>query len=58
MNTADQLRNDIIDKLLAISNPKFLYELNQLIEKSAVNTDVVQLSKSQLEMLEMSEDDI
>lgn len=58
MNAVEQLRNDIIDKLLAISNQEYLYELKQLIEKSAVNTDIIQLSENQLKMLEMSEDDI
>ena len=58
MNAADNIRNQIIDKLLTISNQDYLAALFHLIEKSDVNDDVVELSESQILMLNMSEDDI
>lgn len=58
MTTADNLRNNIIDKLLTITNTDYLAALNQLVEKSAVSTDVVKLTKEQILMLQLSEDDI
>lgn len=58
MNATDNIRNQIIDKLLTISNQDYLSALFHLIEKSDVNDDVVELSESQILMLNMSEDDI
>lgn len=58
MATVDNLRNSIIDQLLTISNKEYLAALYQLVEKSAANNDVVQLSKEQMLMLELSDKDI
>lgn len=58
MNATDNIRNQIIDKLLTISNQSYLSALYQLIDKSDVNDDVVELSEAQILMLNMSEDDI
>ncbi len=58
MNGADKIRNSIIDKLLTISNTEYLSALYQLVSKSSVNEDVVQLSESQILMLNMSDEDI
>ena len=58
MTTADNIRNSIIDKLLTISNKDYLSALYQLVEKSAVDTDVVKLSKEQISMLKLSDEDI
>ena len=58
MNGADKIRNSIIDKLLTISNTDYLSALYQLVSKSSVNEDVVQLSESQILMLNMSDEDI
>ena len=58
MNAADNLRNHIIDKLLTISNTDYLAALNQLIEKSSVSTEGVNLSEEQVLMLQMSDQDI
>ncbi|MBK9509302.1 MAG: hypothetical protein IPP61_09560 [Cytophagaceae bacterium] len=58
MTKVDHLRNDIIDKLLAISNKEYLTRLYELVEKSAPKNEVIKLSDSQLLMLEMSEKDI
>jgi len=58
MNRADILRNNIIDKLLTISNKDYLAALYQLIEKSAADNDIVKLSEEQILMLQLSEKDI
>jgi len=58
MDTADNIRNNIIDKLLTISNKEYLTALYKLISKSSVENDTIQLSDDQLLMLNMSEDDI
>ena len=59
MRTAtDNLRNNIINKLLTINNKNYLSALYQLIEKSTVDTDVVKLSEEQVLMLKLSDRDI
>jgi hypothetical protein len=58
MTKADTIRNSIIDKLLTISNTDYLTSLHRLLEKSNVDTDIVKLSKEQIEMLKLSDDDI
>ena len=58
MRAVDNLRNNIIDKLLTISNKDYLSALNQLIEKSSVDHDIVKLSEEQILMLNMSDEDI
>lgn len=58
MDTADNIRNNIIDKLLTISNKEYLTALYKLIAKNSAENDAIQLSEDQLLMLTMSEDDI
>ena len=58
MNRIDILRDSIIDKLLTISNKDYLTALYQLLNKSSVDTDVVELSEEQRIMLQLSEHDI
>jgi len=58
MTGADNIRNNIIDKLLTISNSDYLSALYKLISTSTVNEDVIQLSEAQILMLNMSDDDI
>jgi hypothetical protein len=58
MTATDNIRNSIIDKLLTISNDDYLSALYQLVSKSSKNNEIIQLSDSQLLMLDMSEDDI
>jgi hypothetical protein len=58
MNRIDILRDSIIDKLLTISNKDYLTALYQLLNKSSVDTDVVELSEEQKIMLQLSEHDI
>lgn len=56
--TADNIRNNIIDKLLTISNKDYLSALYQIINKSGVDNDIIDLTESQILMLQMSEDDL
>lgn len=58
MNQADILRNNIIDKLLTISNKDYLAALFQLVDNSSVDKDIIKLSEEQILMLQLSDKDI
>ena len=58
MNTTDILRNNIIDKLLTITNKDYLSALYQLVNSSSVDNDIVKLTDEQILMLRLSDDDI
>jgi hypothetical protein len=58
MANVDTLRNNLIDKLLTISNKEYLLALNQLVESSAVNNDAVKFTEEQILMLQLSDKDI
>ena len=58
MATVDKIRSGLIDKILTIRNKDFLVALDHLISSSAADTNVVELTAEQKEMLEMSEADI
>ena len=58
MKTEDILRNNIIDKLLTITNKDYLLALYQLIKTSAVDKDKVKLTEEQILMLQLSDKDI
>lgn len=58
MAQVDVIRNEIIDKLLAISDKDYLIALNHLVDNSSVDASKIKLSKEQKLMLEMSEADI
>ncbi len=58
MDTADILRNNIIDKLLTITNKDYLSALYQLVSSSSVDNDIVKLTDEQILMLKLSDDDI
>ncbi len=58
MATVDKIRNNLIDKILTIRNKDFLIALDNLISSSATDTNKVELTAEQKEMLEMSESDI
>lgn len=57
MEQVDNIRNSLIDKLLAIRNKDFLKALDKLITSSTSETFVA-LTEEQKLMLRMSEDDI
>jgi hypothetical protein len=58
MATVDTLRNNLIDKLHTISNKEYLLALNKLVESSAVDNDAVKLTREQISMLQLSDNDI
>ena len=58
MNTTDILRNNIIDKLLTITNADYLEALYQLVMTSSVDNDTVTLTEAQIQMLQLSDMDI
>ncbi len=58
MQTVDHIRNDLIDRLMTITNKDFLIALNNLISVSETRTQVFSLTKEQELMLKMSEADI
>lgn len=55
---ADNIRNNIIDKLLTISNKEYLSALNQLVQNSSIDNDIIKLSNEQILMLQLSDNDI
>ena len=57
MATVGNIRNSLINKILAIGDKEVLLELDKLVEKKNDNA-VVELTEEQRIMLEMSEDDI
>jgi hypothetical protein len=58
MKRVDILRDNIIDKLMTISNADYLSALYQLVENSSVDRNVVELSEEQVRLLRLSEADI
>ena len=58
MTRVDLLRNEIIAKLLAISDKSYLSAINRIVDTQAESTDEVKLSEEQKLMLALSEDDI
>ena len=58
MRTTDILRNNIIDKLLTITNKDYLSALYQLVKTSSVDKDVIKLTEEQILMLQLSDRDI
>jgi hypothetical protein len=57
MSTIEITRNKIIDKLLVISNKRYLEAILQIVDNSPSLIEKVELMPSQMEMLRMSEDD-
>ena len=58
MDTINVLRNDLIGKLLTISDKSYLVALNKLVQNSMLNEEKVSLTKEQELMLKMSDSDI
>lgn len=58
MTTVDNIRNGLINKILSIRNREFLEALDKIISSSSTETEIVDLTVEQKEMLEMSELDI
>ena len=58
MTSADALRNEIIGKLLTISDKSYLSAINKIVETRSDRNDLVKLTEEQKLMLDMSNDDI
>ncbi|MBK7762393.1 MAG: hypothetical protein IPI46_03345 [Bacteroidetes bacterium] len=58
MTKIDTLRNEIIEKVLCISNKEYLNAINHLVENKEYNDNVVKLSKEQKLLLDLSDQDI
>lgn len=58
MTSTTDIRNRVIDKLMAIKDAGYLRALADMIDSSHVQQDVVPLTEEQKIMLVMSEDDI
>jgi len=56
MTKIEQIRNSIIDKLLAINNTELLSAFNKILEANSEKP--ISLNEPQIEMLKMSEEDI
>ncbi len=58
MTTVDNLRNDLIDKIMTINNEDNLAALNNLLSAGTTDMQPFPLTEEQELMLQMSEDDI
>jgi hypothetical protein len=58
MAQIDNLRNGIIEKILAISNKDYLKALYQLVDNSKLENKNVSLTDEQVLMLKLSDKDI
>ncbi len=58
MQTVDNIRNGLIDKLLSIKDKEFLMALDNLITSTSSSSEFIELTSEQKVMLEMSEEDI
>lgn len=58
MTSADNIRNNIIDKLLTISNKEYLNALYNLVNSNKLDAEIIQLSAAQIQLLNLSDEDI
>jgi hypothetical protein len=58
MKAVEELRNGLIEKIMAIQNKDYLEVLDRLISTNISNSDLIELNDTQKELLEMSEKDI
>ena len=58
MTSTTDIRNQVIDKLMAIKDAGYLRALSDMIDSSHVQAEVVPLTEEQKIMLVMSEEDI
>jgi hypothetical protein len=58
MTTIDNLKNNLIDKILSVSNEKFLIAIDNLITSTNASEEVVVLTSDQKQLLNLSEKDI
>jgi hypothetical protein len=58
MATTSDIRNKVIDQLLAINDADYLLALSQMIDRSHIESPAITLTDEQKLMLSMSEADI
>ncbi|WP_026952406.1 hypothetical protein [Algoriphagus mannitolivorans] len=58
MASVEEIRCELIDKIQSIENKEFLLAIQQLITSGLAGSKSIELTKEQIEMLEMSEEDI
>lgn len=58
MEKVDKIRNGLIDKILSIKNRNFLEALDKIVSSISSESEIIELTKEQKAMLEMSEKDI
>ena len=58
MISTTDIRNKVIDQVMAIKDAEFLRALSNIIDRSHVQEDAIQLTEEQKIMLTMSEEDI
>jgi hypothetical protein len=58
MTSANDIRNKVIDQLLAIKDSDYLHALSDMIKSSHVQQETVPLTEEQKIMLALSEEDI
>ncbi|UFH35368.1 hypothetical protein [Flavobacterium acetivorans] len=57
MNALDNIKNSLIDRILATKNERLLEAINSIFD-STQSEEIISLSSEQIEMLAMSELDI
>jgi len=57
MNALDNIKNSLIDRILATKNERLLEAINSIFD-STQSEEIVSLSSDQIEILLMSEEDI
>lgn len=58
MMRIDNIKNNLIDRILATKNEKLLQAIKNIFDSTIVADEIVTLSSEQIEMLLMSEKDI
>lgn len=58
MTSANEIRNRVIDQVMAIKDTDYLRALSDMIDHSHVQKEVIPLTEEQKIMLVMSEEDI
>jgi len=58
MATVETLRNGLIEKIQAIKDKEFLIALDHLIASGKAESDILELSEAQKELLDLAEQDV
>lgn len=58
MASLDQIRNNLIDKLISINNKEVLAAVHKLLDVSVRKEDIFKISEEQRKVLQASENDV